>query len=259
MATQPAEHHSSSTTTGPASIDIEKQQEEQLRAKYPTVGLKGSTILQKKMQSKVKYFDSGDYNMALSKQMALAKAKHAVTSDVTSNANQETAPPPASVTESTAPAMEAVKGPVEVVSQPVKPTTLASTSGTASKDSAGGEHHVTEETSAQHHTPPVAVLLAATASVAQELLQQQVSHSSDEDIGASKAVPGAPKMSRSESIREVTGDTMATPDNVSAIVRKKSMLNPHGRPVISSSPPSGISAASGHRPSVSNEISASSN
>ncbi|CAK8694493.1 cAMP-regulated phosphoprotein 19-A-like [Clavelina lepadiformis] len=47
---------------------IERQQEEMLKSKYPNLKPKGgSSLLQKRMQQKTKYFDSGDYNMARAK------------------------------------------------------------------------------------------------------------------------------------------------------------------------------------------------
>jgi hypothetical protein len=52
----------------PSAEDIEKQQEAQLRSKYP--GIKGpgsSAFLQKRLSKGTKYFDSGDYNMAKAK------------------------------------------------------------------------------------------------------------------------------------------------------------------------------------------------
>ncbi|KAL4227462.1 cAMP-regulated phosphoprotein 19 [Mactra antiquata] len=49
-------------------VDIEREQEAKLKAKY---GLKkpggGSALLQKRLQKGAKYFDSGDYNMAKAK------------------------------------------------------------------------------------------------------------------------------------------------------------------------------------------------
>ncbi|KAM7541245.1 hypothetical protein Aperf_G00000032739 [Anoplocephala perfoliata] len=38
--------------------------EEKLKAKYPNFGAQGHLILQKRLNRNVKYFDSGDYNMA---------------------------------------------------------------------------------------------------------------------------------------------------------------------------------------------------
>nr|CDS34090.1 camp regulated phosphoprotein [Hymenolepis microstoma] len=38
--------------------------EEKLRAKYPNIGVQSQLILQKRLNKNVKYFDSGDYNMA---------------------------------------------------------------------------------------------------------------------------------------------------------------------------------------------------
>jgi len=52
----------------PSAEDIEKQQEAQLRSKYP--GIKGpgsSAFLQKRLSKGTKFFDSGDYNMAKAK------------------------------------------------------------------------------------------------------------------------------------------------------------------------------------------------
>lgn len=50
-------------------VEIEKEQEAKLKAKYG--GLKkpggGSALLQKRLQKGQKYFDSGDYNMAKAK------------------------------------------------------------------------------------------------------------------------------------------------------------------------------------------------
>jgi len=54
--------------TPSSAEDIEKQQEAQLRSKYP--GIKGpgsSAFLQKRLSKGTKYFDSGDYNMAKAK------------------------------------------------------------------------------------------------------------------------------------------------------------------------------------------------
>ncbi|VDD74828.1 unnamed protein product [Mesocestoides corti] len=42
----------------------EQIEEEKLRAKYPNLVTKGPSILQKRLNRNVKYFDSGDYNMA---------------------------------------------------------------------------------------------------------------------------------------------------------------------------------------------------
>lgn len=56
------------TPKQPSAEEIEKQQEAQLRSKYP--GLKGpgsSSFLQKRLSKGTKYFDSGDYNMAKAK------------------------------------------------------------------------------------------------------------------------------------------------------------------------------------------------
>lgn len=42
----------------------EQVAEEKLRAKYPNLVAQGPSILQKRLNRNVKYFDSGDYNMA---------------------------------------------------------------------------------------------------------------------------------------------------------------------------------------------------
>lgn len=51
--------------------ELEKLEEEKLKAKYPTSGLRGpgghSAFLQKRLQKGQKYFDSGDYQMAKQK------------------------------------------------------------------------------------------------------------------------------------------------------------------------------------------------
>jgi hypothetical protein len=63
----------------PSAEDIEKQQEAQLRSKYP--GIKGpgsSAFLQKRLSKGTKYFDSGDYNMAKAKVGAGGAAKPAL-------------------------------------------------------------------------------------------------------------------------------------------------------------------------------------
>jgi len=48
---------------------IEHQEEAKLKAKYPNLQMKsgGPTLLQKRLQRGLKYFDSGDYNMAKAK------------------------------------------------------------------------------------------------------------------------------------------------------------------------------------------------
>lgn len=48
---------------------IEQQEEAKLKAKYPNLQMKsgGPTLLQKRLQRGLKYFDSGDYNMAKAK------------------------------------------------------------------------------------------------------------------------------------------------------------------------------------------------
>jgi hypothetical protein len=51
-----------------SSRDVEKEQEAQLRSKYPNVKGPGtSAFLQKRLSKGTKYFDSGDYNMAKAK------------------------------------------------------------------------------------------------------------------------------------------------------------------------------------------------
>jgi len=48
--------------------EVEKEQEAQLRSKYPNVKGPGtSAFLQKRLSKGTKYFDSGDYNMAKAK------------------------------------------------------------------------------------------------------------------------------------------------------------------------------------------------
>ncbi|KAK3593759.1 hypothetical protein CHS0354_014292 [Potamilus streckersoni] len=49
--------------------DVEKQEEEKLKAKYPNLKKMGggSALLNKRLQKGQKYFDSGDYNMAKAK------------------------------------------------------------------------------------------------------------------------------------------------------------------------------------------------
>uniref|UniRef100_T1H5L9 Alpha-endosulfine n=1 Tax=Megaselia scalaris TaxID=36166 RepID=T1H5L9_MEGSC len=51
--------------------ELEKIEEEKLKAKYPVTGLRGpgghSAFLQKRLQKGQKYFDSGDYQMAKQK------------------------------------------------------------------------------------------------------------------------------------------------------------------------------------------------
>lgn len=50
--------------------DVEKQEEEKLKAKYPHAGRQPgghSAFLQKRLQKGQKYFDSGDYQMAKQK------------------------------------------------------------------------------------------------------------------------------------------------------------------------------------------------
>jgi len=56
--------------------EIEKQQEKLLNAKYGNLRSKpGSALLQKRMASKgVKYFDSGDYNMARAEMQKQSKS-----------------------------------------------------------------------------------------------------------------------------------------------------------------------------------------
>jgi len=50
---------------------LEKIEEEKLKKKYPNIGQRpraaGSQLLQKRLQKGTKYFDSGDYNMAMAK------------------------------------------------------------------------------------------------------------------------------------------------------------------------------------------------
>jgi len=50
-------------------VDVEKQQEAQLRSKYPALraGPGGSSFLQKRLSKGQKFFDSGDYNMNMAK------------------------------------------------------------------------------------------------------------------------------------------------------------------------------------------------
>ncbi|XP_049815515.1 cAMP-regulated phosphoprotein 19 [Schistocerca nitens] len=56
--------------------DIEKKEEEKLKAKFPMMGrpMSGQSVfLQKRLANRQKYFDSGDYQMA--KQKSAAKAR----------------------------------------------------------------------------------------------------------------------------------------------------------------------------------------
>ena len=61
-----AADQSSSGRSNKSALEIEKEQEKLLQAKYGNLRAKpGSALLQKRMASKgAKYFDSGDYNMA---------------------------------------------------------------------------------------------------------------------------------------------------------------------------------------------------
>nr|CAG4641424.1 EOG090X0P2R [Eulimnadia texana] len=47
--------------------EIEKQEEEKLKSRYPTRALSGPAFLQKRLAKGQKYFDSGDYQMAKQK------------------------------------------------------------------------------------------------------------------------------------------------------------------------------------------------
>nr|VZI24400.1 unnamed protein product [Spirometra erinaceieuropaei] len=52
--------------TRPEEKTAEQIEEEKLRSKYPNL-IKGPCLLQKRLNKNIKYFDSGDYNMAKAK------------------------------------------------------------------------------------------------------------------------------------------------------------------------------------------------
>ena len=70
--------------TTKSAIEVEKQQEMLLQAKYGNMRVKhGSALLQKRMAAKgAKYFDSGDYNMARAEMQKQSKS-HLHPGDVT--------------------------------------------------------------------------------------------------------------------------------------------------------------------------------
>jgi len=55
--------------TNKTGLNMEKEEEAKLRAKYPNLKSSGghSSFLQKRLSKNPKFFDSGDYNMAKSK------------------------------------------------------------------------------------------------------------------------------------------------------------------------------------------------
>jgi len=76
---KPDENTNIDENVNQSAEEIEKQQEAQLRSKYP--GIKGpgsSAFLQKRLSKGTKYFDSGDYNMAKAKVGATGGPKPAL-------------------------------------------------------------------------------------------------------------------------------------------------------------------------------------
>nr|CAG4638910.1 EOG090X0P2R [Cyclestheria hislopi] len=78
--------------------EIEKQEEAKLRARFPAKPMTGhSVFLQKRLQSKQKYFDSGDYQMAQQQQKGPAKIATAIQPTVLGQPTGDAIPTPESV------------------------------------------------------------------------------------------------------------------------------------------------------------------
>jgi len=92
--------------------DIEKEQEAQLRSKYPALGGRGggnSAFLQKRLsKGQQKYFDSGDYNMAKAKGAPGAKGPGLLAGKVPGVVGGPAAETPNTVTGDTIPTPESV-------------------------------------------------------------------------------------------------------------------------------------------------------
>jgi hypothetical protein len=211
--------------------DIERQQEEELLSKYP-LAAKGSSFLQKKMQGKVKYFDSGDYNMALSKKTAALKNQATFgTAGVSAQVFSTNTVSDSVHNEHNVPAIGDDRN---ANPDPVK-TDYSQSNVTSG---AGGDtSHVKQELQHQQshgsYSPPVALLCVATPSVAKELLVQQQISQFEESNSPNGLTPTS--YFPSNSIRECTGDTMPTPDNVPAVRRKSVLLHQHLSPDVGGS------------------------
>jgi hypothetical protein len=196
------------TSPNPSEMVIEAEEEDKLRSKYPMLtnnrsGV-GSMLLQKRLNKGHRFFDSGDYNMAMAK-YKMKGAQQAPSSNLPSQSEETHVQQHDSMIVTTfAPTN---------VSQPAPPIQVISDGTADTCTTFVEETHVTPSvvlrgTHHQQHEGSVSTGISSTNNHRHSVIPEV------------HPVEGAAALI----LQEATGDTIPTPDNVPAVVRKKSLL-----------------------------------